>query len=155
MPGDPIGTACSCGATGPRRLMEPMRLTILLPTASTAPRGDVRVGPSAAVSCTRNSLIAVPFHIPTVPRATCISLAKTKLQRRDSYQPSASGDHSNECTRMGDGSTPYSSASWIAFDVEAEGTSPVRPCLLTTAESCCITVRIVCKGNSGSQLSIH
>lgn len=54
--------------------------------------------------------MAVPFQTPTVPGValaadpTTISLANTKPQRSDSYQPSERGDHSNICTRMGDGS---------------------------------------------------
>lgn len=35
---------------------------------------------------------------------TSISLEKMKPHRRDSYQPNASADHSNEWTLMGDGS---------------------------------------------------
>jgi hypothetical protein len=80
----------------PRRLILPIRETMLLPTASTAPRGDVSDGPSGAVSWTRNNLMAVPFHTPTVPLTTCISLVKTKLQSNDSYHPRDKGDHSNE-----------------------------------------------------------
>lgn len=48
--------------------------------------------------------MAVLFHTPTVPLETCVSAKKTKPQRRDSYQPRESGDHSKRCTLMGEGS---------------------------------------------------
>jgi hypothetical protein len=73
-----------------------MRETMLLPTASTAPLGDVSVGPSGAVSWTRNSLMAVPVHMFMVPFAICISLVKMIPHNSDSYHPRASSDHSNE-----------------------------------------------------------
>ncbi|KAH6611408.1 hypothetical protein Trco_001428 [Trichoderma cornu-damae] len=73
-----------------------MRDTRLLPTASTAPLGEVRVGPAGAVSWTRKSLIAVPFHMPMVPFAICISLAKMTPHSSDSYHPSANWDHSKD-----------------------------------------------------------
>lgn len=112
LPGWPPPLPCCCAAElllangPPRRLMFPILDTMLLPTASTAPRGEVRVGPSGAVSWTRNSLMAVPFQTPTVPFATCISLVKTNDHKSDSYHPRDSGDHSNEWMRMGEGSTP-------------------------------------------------
>jgi hypothetical protein len=74
--------------------MLPIRETILLPTASTAPRGEDKVGPCAATVSTRKSLIPVLFQTLTVPLATCISLAKMNPQSNDSYQPIDSGDHS-------------------------------------------------------------
>lgn len=135
--------------------MAPILETMLLPTASTAPLGDVRLGPSGAVSCTRNSLMAVPFHVPTVPLEICISLLKMKLQIRDSYHPSAIGDHSNECTRTGDASTPTSLTWLILRSVSGEAWSAIKADLGIRAETCWIVVRIVCKGSSGSQLSIH
>lgn len=113
-----------------------MRETMLLPTASTAPLGEVSVGPSGAVSCTRNSLIRVAFHIPTVPREICISLLKMKLHINDSYQPSARGDHSNECTRTVDTSTP-TSFTWLSLcKVSGEARSAIRACRGTRDETC-------------------
>lgn len=84
------------GVAAPRRFIDPILDTMLLPTASTAPRGDVRDGPVGAVSWTLNSLMPVPFHTPAMPFATCISLAKMKLHISDSYHPRAGGDHSND-----------------------------------------------------------
>jgi hypothetical protein len=137
--------------------MAPIRDTILLPTASTAPRGEVSVGPCGAVSCTRKSLICVVFHTPTVPLETCISLAKMNPQSSDSYHPRASGDHSNECTLIGDGSIPTSCASRILLKAAGSGASDEIAWrkVEIRAESCCISVRVVCSGNSSSQLSIH
>lgn len=113
-----------------------MRDTMLLPTASTAPLGDVRVGPSGAVSCTLNSLIKVAFHIPTVPREICISLLKMKLQINDSYQPSASGDHSKECTLTGETSTPTSFTWLILRKVSGEARSAIKACRGTRDDTC-------------------
>jgi hypothetical protein len=56
----------------------------------------------------------VLFHTPAVPLATTISLANTKPQSRDSYQPRLSVDHSNRCTRIGDGSMPETVVDWMA-----------------------------------------
>lgn len=88
--------------------MLPIRDTMLLPTASTAPRGEDSVGPFAATVSTRKSLIAVPFHTPTVPLATCISLVKMNPQSRDWYQPIDSGDHSKNWMRIAERSMPLS-----------------------------------------------
>ncbi len=110
----------------PLRLIAPILLTILLPTASTAPLGLVSVGPSGAVSCTRNSLMPVPFQIPTVPLDTCISLVKMNPHNKLSYQPSARGDHSNEYTRTGEGSTATSCTSRIWRSVAGRAHPPQR-----------------------------
>lgn len=129
-------SGCPWGPGGPRKLIEPILETILLPTASTAPLGEVRVGPSGAVSCTLKSLIAVPFHMPTVPLVICISPLKMKLQIRDSYQPSAKGDHSNECTRTGEGSTPTNFTWLILCKVAGEARSEIRSCRGTRTDTC-------------------
>ena len=100
-----------------RKLKLPMRCTRLLPTASTAPLGASNVGPCTAASWTLNSLMPVPFQTPTVPgvapeaEPTTISLEKMKPQSSDSYQPIERADHSNECTRTGEGSETI---VWIA-----------------------------------------
>jgi hypothetical protein len=100
-----------------------MRFTILLPTASTAPRGELRVGPLGATASTLKSLIVVPFQTPTVPFATCISLVKMKDQSKDSYQPRESGDHSKYWIRIGDGSIPVILTVWIVRRIEVDGDS--------------------------------
>ncbi|KAL8831460.1 MAG: hypothetical protein Q9170_005275 [Blastenia crenularia] len=82
----------------------PIRWTRLLPTASTAPIGFIKLGPLAAVCSTLNKRILVPFQTPTVPFCTTISEAKMKPQSSDSYQPSASGVQENKCIRGGEGS---------------------------------------------------
>lgn len=93
--------------------------------------------------------------MPTVPLVICISPLNMKLQIRDSYQPNAKGDHSNECTRTGEGSTP-TSLTWLIFcKVAGEARSEIKSCRGTRADTCCVVVKIVCSGNSGSQLSIH
>ena len=102
------------------RFKLPIRCTMLLPTASTAPRGAMSVGPAAAVSCTRKSLIAVPFQTPTVPLATCISDVKMNPQSRDSYHPNDTGDHSKRWTRIGDGSIPCTSAERMVWRIDGD-----------------------------------
>jgi hypothetical protein len=100
----------SCAAPAapgvPLKFKFPIRLTILLPTASTAPLGLDNVGPLGATFSTLKSLILVPFQTPTVPFWTCISDVNAKDQRRDSYQPRDRGDHSKYWMRMGEGSMP-------------------------------------------------
>lgn len=45
-----LGPPSPAPAAAPRKLIAPIRETMLLPTASTAPRGEVNDGPCAAVS---------------------------------------------------------------------------------------------------------
>lgn len=129
-----------------------MRWRRLSPTASTAPRGASRDGVCGPTSWTLNSLMLVPFHTPAVPFETSISLAKMKLHSRDSYHPRDSGDHSNRCTRIADGSMPWTSVllmvskAAVVLDDESVG---------ITGPSCEISVRMVCRGSSGTQLSSY
>lgn len=116
---------------------------MLLPTASTAPLGEVRVGPSGAVSCTRKSLIMVAFQMPTVPLDICISLLKMKLQISDSYQPNASGDHSNEWTLTGETSTPTSFTWLILRKVSGEAKSATKACRGMSDDTCWMVVKMV------------
>ena len=88
----------------PLKLRFPILDTKLLPTASTAPIGFIRLGPRAFSFSTLNTRIPVPFQTPTVPFCTTISEANIKDQRSDSYQPSESGDHSKRWIRGGEGS---------------------------------------------------
>lgn len=148
-----------------RRLRFPIRCTRLLPTASTAPLGASNVGPWAAASWTLNSLIAVPFHTPTVPGVapdadpTTISLEKMNPQSKDSYQPIERADHSNECTRTGAGSAMM---LWIAGSSAKEGRLSIRVRASGLEDDwnadsgMCgvmaeISVRMVCSGSSGNQ----
>ena len=87
-----------------RKLRFPILCTILLPTASTAPIGFIRLGPFAASFSTLKSRIEVLFQTPAAPFWTAISEEKMKLQSKDSYQPRESGDHSKRWMRAGDGS---------------------------------------------------
>lgn len=149
----------------PRRLRFPMRWTRLLPTASTAPFGASKVGPCAAASCTLNRRIAVPFQTPTVPgvapaaEPTTISLEKMKPQRRDSYHPIESADHSNDCARTGVGSammlaTWGSSANDGRLWIRVRASGLVVACRAASGMCGAIAemrVRIVCKGSSGNQ----
>ena len=107
----------------PRKFRLPIRLTMLLPTASTAPRGLLSVGPDGAMVSTRKSLMAVPFQTPTVPFGTCISATNAKDQRRDSYQPRLRGDHSKYWMRMGEGSMPAIRADWMVERMDGDGVS--------------------------------
>jgi hypothetical protein len=108
------------------------------------------------MASTLKSLMAVPFHTPTVPFWTCISDVKANPQRRDSYQPRERGDHSKYWIRMGEGSIPVIFADWIIFRMEAEGVS-VEDLLGggRRGVSWFIRVRIVWRGSSVSQESIH
>lgn len=136
---------------GALRLKLPILCTRLLPTASTAPRGDVNEGPCAAASCTRNSLMLVPRQMPAWPLNMLISLEKMKPQRRDSYQPNDRGDHSKRWTRRGEESRPWICV-WRMMAREGpevdEGVWAGR-----RGASWSITVRIVWSGSSESQLS--
>jgi hypothetical protein len=100
-----------------------------------------------------NSRILVLFQTPAVPLLTVISPAKTKPQRRDSYQPRERGDHSKEWTRMGLGSMLRTSvarmvarADWVSV-----GALPVEGSLGVSSE---MSVRMVWRGRVGSQDSI-
>ena len=122
---------------------------MLLPTASTAPPGFIRLGPRAASFSTLKSRMFVPFHTPTAPplpppRATtppppptCISARHTSDHSSDSYQPSESGDHSKLWMRGGAGSM---------VGGREDGGSVVG---LAARR-----VRMVCRGREGSQVSI-
>jgi hypothetical protein len=87
---------------------------------------------------------------------TSISEAKMKPQRRLSYQPRDRGDHSKRCTLIGLGSMPRGKgvsatarrAAVVESELEPEGVVGIL------GESSDIRVRMVCKGSSGSQLSI-
>lgn len=57
----------------------------------------------------------VLFHTPAVPFATTISLANTKPQSSDSYQPRLRVDHSKRCTRIGEGSMAGISVVFMTF----------------------------------------
>lgn len=94
----------------------------------------------------------VLFHTPAVPFETTISPAKTKLQSSDSYQPRDRGDHSNKWTLIGEGSMPRTSLPCIAS--KAAAVSLDDPVLGILGASSDISMRTVCSGNSGSQLSI-
>ena len=100
----PAAASAFGGSVEPRRFRFPILWTRLLPTASTAPMGFIRLGPLAVSFSTLNSLIAVLFHTPTAPFCTVISEANMKLQSSDSYQPRERGDHSKRWIRGGDGS---------------------------------------------------
>lgn len=123
------------------------------------------MGPCAAASWTLNNLIRVPFQTPTVPGVapaadpTTISLAKMNPQSRDSYQPMERADHSKECTRTGPASLmmPRISGSsandgMLEIKVRASGFEVLRSAVSGTwgvmAE---MMLRIVCRGNPGSQ----
>jgi hypothetical protein len=101
----------------PANLPMPMRFARLLPTASTAPRGASSDGVCMAVSCTRKSLIMVPFQTPAVPLDTSSSLVNTKPQTSDSYHPSDKGDHSKRWTLIVDGSMPRTVAVRMAVRI--------------------------------------
>ena len=97
--------------------------------------------------------IEVPVQTPAaLPLDTSISDVKINPHRRLSYQPSDNADHSNRCTRTGDGSMPLTSAFLIAASVAA--VSLVESAGGTWDDSSEINVRMVCNGSSGSQVSI-
>ena len=122
----------------PRKFRFPIRCTMLLPTASTAPPGFIKLGPFAASFSTLNRRMLVPFQTPTAPRApTCISAPQTKDHSSDSYQPRESGDHSKLWMRGGDGSMPWGRDGGGVVDGLAA-----------------IIVMIVCSGSEGSHESI-
>lgn len=99
--------------------------TNLVPTASTAPLGADRLGPSLLPSVlTWNSFTFVPFQTPMGPMpelafpvtvfervdavvegagAICISDVNIRDHSTEVYQPRDNGDHSNRCTRIGEG----------------------------------------------------
>lgn len=110
----------------PRKFRLPIRLTIVEPTASTAPLGASKVGVCAGISCTRNSLTCVPFHTPAVPLETDISLVKIKDHRSDSYQPRDKGDHSNRWTRMAEVSIAVTEARRISVSAADTSSVPVE-----------------------------
>lgn len=87
--------------------------------------------------------MAVPFQTPTVPLATCISLVKTKDQRRDSYQPRERGDHSKYWIRMGEGSMPRIWAPWMVRRILVVGWSVGASVRGNKGPSCSIKVRMV------------
>lgn len=64
--------------------------------------------------------MAVPVHTPAAePLETSNSEVKMKPQRSDSYQPSDRADHSNRCTRTGEGSMPFGLAFRMTDKVAA------------------------------------
>lgn len=146
-----VGARCVAGAAAPRRLRLPIRCTRLLPTASTAPRGEISEGVCAAPSWTLNSLMLVLFQTPAVPFATTISAANTNPQSSDSYHPRDKGDHSKRCTLIGEGSIPRISVSRIVVNAAAVSLeSPVEGNFGPNSE---ISMRIVCSGSPESQPS--
>ena len=116
------------------RFKFPILCTRLLPTASTAPIGFMRLGPRTASFSTLNRRTLVPFQTPTVPFCTTISEAKMKPQSRDSYQPKERGVHSKRWIRGGEGSIVEGRV--VGGDVDES------------------RVRIVWSGKEGSQVSI-
>ena len=54
--------------------------------------------------------MSVPFQTPAVPFDTSISLVNINPHSSDSYHPRDSGDHSNRCTRIAEGSIPLTVA---------------------------------------------
>src|SRR2546429_436608 len=79
----------------------------------------------------------------TVSFASCISLLNMKPHINDSYHPRAKGDHSKDCTLIGDGSTPTSPTSRIFCKVSGDGESPASSCRGKRAVSCWISVSTV------------
>ena len=75
-----------------------------------------------------------------------------KLQSSDSYQPSDKGDHSKRCTRTGDRSRSSTSVFRI---VSIHAAAEAMTCVGSFVFSCSTSVRIVCIGRSGSQVSIQ
>lgn len=148
----PFEERWSVWAPVPLKFIVPIRWTRLLPTASTAPRGSSSDGVWEAISWTLKSRIWVPFQTPAVPLGISISLANTNPHKRDSYHPRASEDHSKRCTRTGDCSILSKSMLFVsAIIVGKSGASTVDALWLSWE----ITVSIVFKGNTASQLSIY
>lgn len=119
-----------------RRFRLPIRCTMLLPTASTAPRGFIKLGPRWTSFSTLNNRMPVPFQTPTVPRSTIISDVQMNDQSNDSYQPSDNGDHSK---------------LWILGEVGSIIVGRSDGGLSSLEDR---SVRMVCRGSEGSQVSI-
>ena len=92
----------------------------------------------------------VLFHTPAVPLATTISLANTKPQSRDSYQPRLRVDHSNKCTRIGDGSIEGMLVDLIVSRAELVSVLEDR-----RGERVCISMTVVWRGSSESHDSSY
>jgi hypothetical protein len=139
----PAGAGAVPPGTARPRFRLPILCTRLLPTASTAPRGANRLGVWLSPCCTLNRRMLVLFHTPAVPLATTISLANTKPQSKDSYQPRDRVDHSKRCTRIGEGSIPGTVVDLMVF----------RAFVVSVLESSSglrvrMSIRVVCRGSS-------
>ena len=126
--------------------------TSLVPTASTAPLGADKLGPSRFPSVlTWKSFTCVPFQTPIGPMpllalpvtvfeivdavvdgagAMCISAVKISDHKTEVYQPSDSVDHSNRCTLIVEGEDRMVEICGWSADSGREATNSRRRALV-------------------------
>jgi len=80
------------------KLRLPKRCTIVLPTASTAPLGLIKLTPPIVEALILKSLIDVPVQMPLTPLFVATSDAYTNPQSKLKYHPSDKLVHWKACT---------------------------------------------------------